>query len=323
MPPIKPGQWPVDPTMVDARWRHYWRDLVSYVPLWRQYENTSDNNEQVECLVNGLSDSNQSAQSYPVWRATEIGIAPNTASSTDEFDFRWTTGPPAIEGAIDRDGSAVTFVFYAKATISGGASPLTVWDDRGAGDYAFCIDEDGINDLRAIVNIGGTDRNAVGEWSSYASQWTMGVGRWRSGDYVEVMAWRNGRRLDLAQSASTYTGSIGSSGSDRQLQVGAGSYLDRSMAGDLGMTAIWSRWLTDAELSRLSADPFGPIRPDPLPISLLKTAAGPDVTLQYLRPDGDTDKDGWDSAPTASQPLYQQVDETVASDSDYIFDGAE
>jgi len=38
-----------------------------------------------------------------------------------------------------------------------------------------------------------------------------------------------------------------------------------------------------------------------------------------MRPVSDTFSAGWDSAPTGSQPLWQQVDEVVASDVDYIF----
>jgi len=39
----------------------------------------------------------------------------------------------------------------------------------------------------------------------------------------------------------------------------------------------------------------------------------------YLRPVSDTSAAGWESAPTAAQPLWQQVDEVAADDADYIY----
>ena len=40
---------------------------------------------------------------------------------------------------------------------------------------------------------------------------------------------------------------------------------------------------------------------------------------EIIRPVADSAAAGWDSAPTASQDLWAQVDEVVASDTDYIF----
>ena len=43
------------------------------------------------------------------------------------------------------------------------------------------------------------------------------------------------------------------------------------------------------------------------------------VTLQYWGPDADILDGDWETAPTAGQELHDQIDETVRSDTDYIF----
>lgn len=43
------------------------------------------------------------------------------------------------------------------------------------------------------------------------------------------------------------------------------------------------------------------------------------AVTQKVYPDADVSATGWDTAPTASQDLYVQVDESTPSDTDYIF----
>lgn len=43
-------------------------------------------------------------------------------------------------------------------------------------------------------------------------------------------------------------------------------------------------------------------------------------SLTRYYPDGDVASNSWDSAPTASQPLYAQIDEVSTDDADYIFE---
>lgn len=43
------------------------------------------------------------------------------------------------------------------------------------------------------------------------------------------------------------------------------------------------------------------------------------TTGLVFRPDGDLLATGWDTAPTASQNLYAQIDEGVPNPTDYIY----
>ncbi len=45
-----------------------------------------------------------------------------------------------------------------------------------------------------------------------------------------------------------------------------------------------------------------------------------DPTLQFIYPDGDILSGGWETAPTAGQPLADQIDEDPSVDTDYIFE---
>ncbi len=45
-----------------------------------------------------------------------------------------------------------------------------------------------------------------------------------------------------------------------------------------------------------------------------------DPTLDFIYPDGDILSGGWETAPTAGQPLADQLDEDPADDADYIFE---
>lgn len=85
----------------------------------------------------------------------------------------------------------------------------------------------------------------------------------------------------------------------------------RSAGGLFYLAAFWDRVVSPAEIRLLAQDPFSLIRRH-------EQLFGP--TLQYLYPDGDILSGGWESAPTAGQSLFSQIDEDPAVDTDYIFE---
>jgi len=54
------------------------------------------------------------------------------------------------------------------------------------------------------------------------------------------------------------------------------------------------------------------------PVAVTDTTIG-SLLFEVVRPASDVSTAGWDTAPTGSQPLWEQLDEAVASDTDYIF----
>jgi hypothetical protein len=97
-------------------------------------------------------------------------------------------------------------------------------------------------------------------------------------------------------------------------RIGAAS-AGLSHENSYAIAACWDRYLTETEHELLNDDPFGLLRRG---IAMLPVADGP--TLQsIIYPTSDIAATGWDSAPTPSQDLWAQVDEVVASDTDYIF----
>lgn len=76
--------------------------------------------------------------------------------------------------------------------------------------------------------------------------------------------------------------------------------------------AIWDRVLTPGECLEVSKDPYQILEP------IVTGIHGSFYDFNYMRPDADSSVGSWTTHTGASTNLYQQIDETVASDADYV-----
>lgn len=82
--------------------------------------------------------------------------------------------------------------------------------------------------------------------------------------------------------------------------------------GALAMGMIVNERLSLEMLLRWADDPYGPFFEDASVLTYFGTA------IQFARPDADVAATGWTPTPSSPTTLYDKLDETTASDTDYI-----
>ena len=86
------------------------------------------------------------------------------------------------------------------------------------------------------------------------------------------------------------------------MTIGRNAWGGNPYTGEIMAVALWRSALSAADIATAGGEL--------LALTELQTV---------IRPISDTAGTGWDSAPTGSQDLFAQVDEVVASDTDYIY----
>lgn len=248
---------------VAREWQHYWDGLISCIPLW---ENQSD---VIEDIFNG---PNNSSQNEPfIWKDSSFGPAIDTIGGSSGHRARWTSGwnnQTVLEGSTE-----ITFAVLVNiANIASGESPLTYFYDRTAETPWFQFVEVGADFMTAEVRISGTTRAVTVGIDTTGLGWTLYTCTWQSGDFVRFNAWPiGGEKLPEETSTSAHVGSLDVP-TDPEFMFLSGHNLQRGFTGEYGLFYAWNRKLSDEDLIRLGVDPFGPIRPDPLPITLIDLA---------------------------------------------------
>ena len=137
--------------------------------------------------------------------------------------------------------------------------------------------------------------------------------------------------------------------------IGGNEFWDECQS-EIAVAYVWDRSFHPLDLLKLSYDPYGPLRRAPrirlasgdtitkthttdavlldqvtkthttdavLLDQVTKThttdAVLVEISYQYAYPVSDVVDTNWDTSPTSAQDLYAQLDETVRSDTDYIF----
>jgi len=127
-----------------------------------------------------------------------------------------------------------------------------------------------------VLTISGTER-----WSDYegitpavaADVPLLMVGRWRSGDYLTLHIYRYDTRTwawGPLNSASTYSGVLTWPSTKAGLTIGQHPLAATNFVrGAFGAGYFWSRYISDAEMDTLAADPYAPFRmSEPLRIAI-------------------------------------------------------
>jgi hypothetical protein len=170
--------------------------------------------------------------------------------------------------------------------------------------------------------------------------WTPRIG-WNSGAGVmdrengRFKKWTNGFFSvdDAAPAASVEVTNDGTTGRGFGMLDRPHTGLDAEsfINGLITVVYVFDRALSSAELLLLDADPYALIRPkrggagrpDKVYNKFSTDSVGVlDITTLLepaVRPVSDVSGAGWDTAPSASQDLFAQLDEETPSDTDYIF----
>jgi hypothetical protein len=178
-------------------------------------------------------------------------------------------------------------------------------DGRGFSDRAWAIlryqDRNDMIFSRIETTSGSQQPDQPGNPTSPADAPFVSVLRWRSGGFHRLEVWADGAKYDDWTAGSPVGGNLRFVGADTYHLVSFGASYDDSgylnHESDYYCAYAWSRCLSDEEIARLAADPFGPLRP----VRLYSVGA----TLQSLTA---TLVSATGVAPAATgQPLYTML----------------
>lgn len=110
------------------------------------------------------------------------------------------------------------------------------------------------------------------------------------------------------------TSAIGNPSNSYDFTIGQSYAATDPFKGYIYAVAFWNRVLSHSEVAAATIA----LRPTSQTLRVWHPLA-PGVTYQYAYPISDISSTDWDTAPTASQSLYVQLDEETRSDTDYIF----
>lgn len=190
--------------------------------------------------------------------------------------------------------------------------------NSGSGGFLFTFD-DGVNDFGVEVGVGAS---TVEVWAADAStSWELTAGpSYGNGDIINiVVVVTSGQPLKVYTSLNESVYSSSSSFSNDNAagsSMVVGAYNTNGNGCLLGVVAcamMWDRALSEREARAVMENPwqvFAPLRQVVLPLPASGAAA------QFLSPVSDVSAGGW--APSSGSDLYAMLDESVASDADYI-----
>ena len=150
-------------------------------------------------------------------------------------------------------------------------------------------------------------------------RWDMSSAFTSSGWYRIIASWQgvadkvlliNGiNKSDSLSVVSSLATQIETTNTGDYLQIGMSAY-GSALQGSVCFARAWKRGLTLSECKSLHEKPWQIFDPETIPLFYST------VTAQYARPTSDVSTGTWTSSLGGS--LYAAIDETVASDTDYI-----
>ncbi len=283
MPPTKPGRWAVSPAEIDPQWLHFWSGLIFCTPL---FEGSGLRSFDHAGRVAASSNSTAGA-----WEPSTHGIGWSTFNTSGRMTF------PGVP--IPRGDSEITMFVAGRMSQAG---------DLTNGVITFAADNFG-NDYALAINYAGVDDWAFNGAASLVNTWpaaedgdvhTVGVVRKLGGATRFI-----GDGLFQAEIAGAAT--LPNVRPDNIVLGGASQTDSLGLGVNTVIAYVWDRVLSDEDLARLHADPFGPVRPAPL------FPSGLTVTL-FATADGSI-TDVVNEADAAS-PLWSSIDDDPATPTD-------
>ena len=243
---------------VAREWQHYWDGLIFAVPLWE------GSGLGVQDVAGGIF-SNESGSTGGEWVETSHGLAYSTLVTAGRLQFD--------EVAFPR-GDAEMTLFVGGIMSRAGQQTLNIISfgaDAFGTDYTLDISYSGTDDYRF--------NNAVPDVLTWPSEedglfHTVGISR-QIGGATRFISDGVFQAEDVG--AATFPDT-----NQDTLLIGGSSQTD-STGDDLAtlVAYVWDRVLSDDNLIKLHQDPFGPIRPDPLPITLIESLLDVPGPLPY------------------------------------------
>lgn len=289
MPPIKPGLWSVNPADIDPSYLNLWHSLIACVPMLQR-------GRPVEVVRHHVASTVVNAEPNPT--LTRYGWAIDHLRGNDS-GLAWDAGLYGDVAGLN-EGTAVGIIDITGGSDAGGAGMFGFFDSTGAG-LGFYTSSDEVarfafkgNDLAAGTSLQGAGPHLY-------------VGRAR--DTTQTFEIYRPDGTLFASASQAVSGSMPSNG---RLNVGCIFGSTISVNAQMAFGALWGRYLSDAEIRQLTADPFGMIRPAVQGLPSLPTASlfatGTGTTANLV-----------DEADTTTN-LHESIDDDPSSpnDSDWV-----
>lgn len=241
----KPGRWAVSPASVDPQWRWAWRGLRRAYLF----------NEKTRASSSSADDDHFDVASRVIttrdrsrWSMGPYGPAIEIVSTGSQVDSLRETAPTPVSGSTPRTALMVVRI---RTTASGGHFSIDPGDSGSTGQRWTLRQQSSI--LRIEIQGSGYNSSlapAVGEWVVLGCVFdgsTLGDNRlFLNGDFEQASG-----------------GAAVNTNPAYQLKIGgytSGNEGNHDIAG----AWLWDRALSDDEIRRLTGDPFGPFRPEPI-----------------------------------------------------------
>ena len=220
-----------------------------------------------------------------------------------------------LDTVFERPSSAVTVVAFVmrRGNNPNGTAPIFQRGSAVTSPYAAygIIDYSGTGTLRGLVATGGTSYSATG--SIIPNMRPIVLSTRYDGSKVEIFM---GGVLDGSRSCSGTLSYPNASDSG----VAIGNYYSysataRSFNGDVYLTAVWDRALSDTELRSISENPYQILRPanDRLWLDVVAGGGGVSGSLSAIDAPDTASFSGAASAPSASGALSASDAQDIAS----------
>ncbi len=286
MPPTKPGRWAVSPAEIDPQWSSFWTGLIFCAPLME-----GSGLRAFDHAGRIMSSTNSTGGA---WEPSTHGRGWSTYNTAGRMTFDAAPG-----ASIPPRGDSEISVFVAGRMSQVGNLTNAVIT-FGVDDFAVAYS--------LSINYAGIDDWAFNNAASLVATWpaaedgevhTIGVSR-QVGGATRFIA------DGVFQAEVTGDATLSGAGDDNILLGGAIRTNSTRMGVNTAIAYVWDRVLSDEELIRLHADPFGPVRPAPifggLTVTLFATADGT-ITSVVDETDGTTD-------------IWQSIDDDPATPTD-------
>ena len=274
--PIKPGRWSINQAGINPKWDWAWRDLRYLLPFWPE-----ERDHFHEPVRRALAKSTDFVEITPGFGALGSRMEwSNSAVASDNIeipnllvsmndDIEWALMFVINVGAYTSDQKALLSQNFSSSNgnkgirikLSNDAGPDLEWTDNqtartGMPAQAFTQDGDGIVILSSPGKSDGTIRAVVYDFTK------------ETHDFGTITG------VDETTTLAT-----------KPLKIFGNQISDEARQMKLYSFAMWDRFLTDDEMLRLIADPFGMFRHE----VFVTEDAGGDETVVIAEPVGVTD----------------------------------
>ena len=254
---IKPAPWNFDPERVDPAWRAICRGLIFAVPYWEGGGAPRDYISRAYGVPRNTIDP------APTWESARLGRERNYEHNSAVISRGTADDWGAILGQTLTDPFTVLSLFRLEGGHTNINTLVSLGDADGDTGHGWYLSVNSFNtDSRAIrFDLEGTTLlSAVSATGAVVTdKYHVAVGR-RAAGAIDV--WLDGTLRGSASGSRTLTttGKLFLGGMQKGTDAGEPTSVAFGLDGAELAVLIWNRVLSDAEVVRVSADPFGPFR---------------------------------------------------------------